>query len=149
MHVSRCQIVQWPVGAVVATAGGAGETIALRWDVAVDNHRIDHYLVTWDGGTRQVESTAITLEGLTVANTYGIRVVAVDASGNETATTLTADVATIDVEAPTWPAGSTLDLVWSDEDALLLMTWPAAQDNVGVSRYTITRNTDAPESAAI
>ena len=53
------------------------------------------------------------------------------------------DVVTTDDEAPTWPAGAAPTLTWAEDGARRSMAW--AIDNVGVTGYTISRNTGAEE----
>jgi chitodextrinase len=111
-------------------------TIDLAWDVATDNVGVTGYRVVGPSGAVSVAGTSTVVTGLSVGTSYGFRVSALDASGNESALSAVLDVATWppDTQDPTTPqnlrstaqTGSTVALAWN-----------AASDNRGVTGYRV------------
>ena len=135
---------EWPNGAALRVTHSTGVQVSLEWSDASDNDRVSRYRLRWGGASRDVESTRVTIGGLSAATQYRFEVVAIDAAQNESVAPLHVDVVTTDDEAPTWPAGAALTLTWA-EDGALEVRWPEAIDNVGVTGYTISRNTGAEQ----
>lgn len=133
----------WPSGAGVDVA--AGDTYAdLSWDAATDNFAVTQYKVWLDGSPVTTSTTtSVRLTGLAADTTYSVAVQAGDLMNNwssvGSATTFETDPLTVDLEAPTWAGGTTLDAeIISDQ--WVWLEWEAASDNIGVTGYRIIQD---------
>ncbi len=115
-------------------------SIALNWTAATDNVAVAGYEISRDGVVLTTVTTpTYTDTGLTAVTAYDYTVVALDAAGNRS-TAATVSVTTDpapDTEAPTPPTnllGSALD------DTSIALNWTAANDNVAVATYEISRD---------
>jgi hypothetical protein len=137
-----------PTAPTNLTATGGVGRVDLSWTAATDNigvARYDIYRSTTSGfvagptnQVAQVAGTATTYRDAGLApGTYYYVVKAEDASANlSPPSTQAAATATADTSPPTAPA----NLVASATSGQVALTWTAATDNVGVTRYTVVRD---------
>lgn len=121
------------------TASNIQETTAsLGWTASTDNVGVTGYNV-YIGGTNigSVTGTSANLTGLTANTSYSAYVTAVDAAGNESGASNTANFTTqsgADTEAPTAPSSlSASNTTQTTTD----LSWNASSDNVGVTSYSV------------
>jgi chitodextrinase len=117
-------------------------TVNLQWQAATDDVGVDHYQVSRDGTVVDDDVTGTTFAdaGLQPSTSYSYAVRAVDAARNAGSpaaiTVVTADPP--DTTAPTTPTGLvTTENLYNR----VSLTWAAATDNVGVTRYQVLRGT--------
>jgi fibronectin type 3 domain-containing protein len=130
------------------TATGAIGRATLSWGAASDNVGVTRYNVhrgttpgfTPSAANRIAQPTGTSYVDVTAAGTYYYRVTAEDAAGNVgSASNEASAVVTADTAAPTAPTG--LTAVGGAQQVAL--SWTAATDNVGVTRYNVHRGTTA------
>jgi fibronectin type 3 domain-containing protein len=130
------------------TAAGAIGRATLSWGTASDNVGVIRYNVhrgtssgfTPSAANRIAQPTATTYVDVAPPGTYYYRVTAEDAAGNVGAPSNQASaVVTADTAAPTAPTG--LTAVGGAQQVAL--SWTAATDNVGVTRYNVHRGSAA------
>jgi chitodextrinase len=115
-------------------------SVTVTWAASTDNVGVTGYRVSRGGVLLDtVTNTSFTDPGLTPATSYSYSVVAVDAASNAS-TASTGNVTTLsasDTQPPSAPGA----LVFSNVSASsVTVTWTAAQDNVGVTGYKVSRN---------
>jgi chitodextrinase len=125
-----------PTG-VQASVSGVNQ-IDLTWQPATDDVILIGYKVYRDGNhIGSSSATTYSDTGVAQGVTYGYRVSAVDAAGNESEKSPDVMVNTGDTSAPTVPANLQAAVVSSSE---VRLTWTASTDDVGVSGYRIYRD---------
>ena len=115
-------------------------SLALSWGAARDNVGVTAYQIFRNGvllGTSNVTTFLDT--GLNPATAYGYTVLALDAAGNQSAKSTTLNVSTkpADSSAPTAPGAPQASNISSSG---MRLSWPAANDNYGVTQYLLYRN---------
>jgi len=125
-------------GSLTATTG-TGKNV-LTWTAAADNIGVSAYDVYRDatylatvrpGATSYTDSTATTGTG------YTYRVAARDLAGNAASASAGVNGGNSDLTPPSAPTGLTAN---ATGPATVSLSWGAAADNVGVTRYTIERD---------
>lgn len=132
----------WP-GATTTDFTVTETSITLTWSAAIDNVAVTDYRLYRDGamvGSTSAATRSFTFSGLTPWTMYGVRVQAIDASGNESTTGPLLSIRTTDSTKPVWtvPASLTVSNV---KPTTLTLDWSAATDNVGIHEYRIFRGT--------
>jgi hypothetical protein len=129
-----------PTG-LIASLIGDGTSVHLTWAPSTDNVQVGEYNVYRNG--QKVWTTAGTSfddTGLPQATTFSYRVVAVDTSGNPSASSATKQITTRDLTPP----GPVIALHASpnQKTGIVTLTWGAATDNVpdGIAGYQVSRN---------
>jgi chitodextrinase len=129
--------------ALVATASSATQ-VALSWTASSDNVAVTGYRIQRNGiqiGTST--TTAFTDTTASPSTSYSYAVVAVDAAGNASGASNTANVTTPagpplpDATPPSTPTNVRASAVSSTE---IDLSWNAATDNVAVTGYNVFRN---------
>ncbi len=132
--------------------GVAGQTdVTMTWDASNDDVGVTGYQVSKDGSTtwvavddpanrRETDNT-----GNTAGSTHTYRVRAMDASGkfSNPSNTLTVTFAPVtgDTQNPSVPGS--LRLVGSPTSSSVTMTWNASTDDVGVTKYEVSKDGSA------
>ncbi len=114
--------------------------LTLSWSAATDNVGVTKYEVSRNGTlVASPTTTSSSQTGLSCGTTYAFVVLAVDAAGNRsTPAQLSASTtACADTTAPTAPTNLTATSVTTTG---LTLSWSAATDNVGVTKYEVSRN---------
>ncbi|NRA39588.1 MAG: DUF5060 domain-containing protein, partial [Planctomycetes bacterium] len=116
--------------------------IDLTWNVSTDNIAVTGYNIYRDGLLlTSVSNTNYSDAGLTASTIYSYEVSAVDAAGNESALSTSAQGTTqtpaADTEAPTQPQSL---LATALSDSQINLSWNAATDNIAVTAYAIYRD---------
>ena len=129
-------------------ASAAGSTVNLSWTAATDNVGVSRYNLhrgstagfTPTAGNRiaQPTGTSYSDTGL-AAGTYFYKLTAEDAAGNISALSNTANATVADTTPPSTPTG----LSANGGAGQANLSWTAATDNVGVSRYNLHRSTSS------
>ncbi len=143
--VADTQLPTVPGG--LAGTGTSSSSIALTWSASTDNVGVTRYDI-YRGTTLAGSSanTSFTNTGLSASTSYSYRVRACDAAGNCSAQSTAVNVSTTasgggggggDTLLPTVPAGLSGTATSGTSIAL---TWNAASDNVGVTRYDVYRD---------
>ena len=140
-----------PTAPGTLTASGSNGQAALSWGAATDNIGVTRYNVhrsTSAGFTpsasnriAQPTSTSHTDTGL-VAGTYYYKVTAEDAAGNIGAASNEASV-TVTAPPDSTPPSAPGTLTASGSNGQAALSWGAATDNIGVTRYNVHRSTSA------
>ena len=134
-----------PTAPGTLTATAAGSTINLSWGAATDNVGVSRYNLhrgTTSGFTPSTANRIAQPTGLSHADTglapgtYFYKLTAEDAAGNIGPLSNTATATVADTTPPSTP---TLAATGGAGQATL--TWTAATDNVGVTRYNLHRST--------
>ena len=129
-------------------AAVAGSNVNLSWGAATDNVGVSRYNLhrgTTSGFTPAAGNRIAQPTGLSYADnglapgSYFYKLTAEDAAGNIGAVSNTATAAVLDSSPPTTPA----NLAATGGAGQASLTWAAATDNVGVSRYNLHRGTSA------
>lgn len=129
-------------------------SVDLAWDPATDDVGVTSYEVYQSGQfIKSVTGTSTTVTGLNPNGAYRFYVNAKDAAGNISQASNNAEVRTppaqADTEKPTAPSGLRVTGVTANSVSL---TWNAATDNIGVTRYEVhaggTKVGDATGTAA-
>ena len=112
--------------------------INLTWTASSDNLGVTGYRVYRNGSlVASPAGTSYNDTGLSEATSYSYRVLAYDATGNESAQCGAVAVSTADATAPSVP--SNLQGTAASVSQINL-TWTASTDNVGVTGYKVYRN---------
>lgn len=120
-------------------------TINLGWSASTDNVGVTGYTVSYGSQSRNVTGTTALITGLTPDTSYVFTVKALDAKGNQSASSSPLTVKTEpvsigdDLTAPTAPTN--LQVIGKTATSISL-NWSASTDNVGVAGYTITFGTN-------
>lgn len=147
----------WPAGAALESATIEDDSVELRWPRAQDDGAIESYAILRDGEqVAEVSGTVFSFRlgdlGPNTEYRFGVR--AEDESGNESPP-IELSVRTADRAVPTWPAGAVVTITEGPghpevppcnkpevaanllEMVKLTFSWPAAQDDTGVTAYRI------------
>ncbi len=121
------------------SASSVAETsFTLSWTSSTDNVAVSGYDVYLNGVmVTSVTGASANIAGLSASTTYSAAVRARDAAGNSSGLSSSLSVTTIDIHAPSVPAG--LSATGITETGFTL-TWGASTDNVGVSGYDVYNN---------
>ncbi len=125
------------------TANAASATqVNLAWQASTDNVGVTGYTIYRNGAVlKTVSGTTLTYSDATVSpsTTYSYTVDAFDAAGNHSVQSSPANVTTpgSDTQAPSVPTGLTATAASFTK---VNLAWQASTDNVGVTGYTIYRN---------
>jgi alpha-tubulin suppressor-like RCC1 family protein/chitodextrinase len=112
--------------------------INLSWIASSDNVGVTGYVVYRDGiQIGMLAETSFIDAGLTSAITYTYAVAACDAAGNCSAPSASLSATTLDITAPTVPAGLTASAAKANQ---INLSWTASSDNVAVTGYMVNRN---------
>ncbi|MBX3248925.1 MAG: fibronectin type III domain-containing protein [Myxococcales bacterium] len=134
----------WPADAELA-ASALSDEVTLSWPAASDDKGVTGYRVLRDDveiATVGGDARQHVVANLSDATEYAFSVQPIDEAGNR-GEMLHARATTTDGTAPTWPAGArlTAEAVLSDGEAptvvRTILTWPAADDAVGVTGYRL------------
>jgi len=130
--------------ALTAVAASGQNRIDLSWGPSDDNVGVTGYRIYRDGGNTPIDTvggTTTTYSDTTVApvTQYTYTVTAVDATGNESASSNSAAATSSDTVAPAAP---TIVTATVNSDSQITVEWSGASDNVGVTGYRIYRNGD-------
>ncbi len=129
------------VPAGLAGNGVSSSRIDLSWNASTDNIGVTSYAVRRNGTVvGNPTSTSFSDTGLTPGTTYSYTVTASDAAGNTSAQSATVQASTLaatDTMAPTVPDNVTASAV---SESQIDLAWSAASDNVGVTGYTVRRD---------
>lgn len=141
-----------PAG-LLATASGQ-TVINLTWNVSTDNVAVTGYRVFRDGVATPlttVTGTAFSDNTLAPGSTHSYTVAAIDAAGNQSASSNTATATTAtpppaDTTAPSVPTGL---FATGSSPSRIDVFWNASTDNVGVTGYKVYRDGAAVEIATV
>lgn len=141
----------WPQGSALQATNIKSSGLGLSWPAAQDNIGVTAYRI-FEGTAAEpiatvngaVYSYAVT--GLTPETNYTFRVEAGDDAGNWSTSGPAKSVKTLtdkveDTTAPAWAQGSALQATDITSSGLSL-SWPAAQDNIGVTAYRIYKGAE-------
>lgn len=143
-----------PTG-LTATAASAS-SINLSWTASTDNIAVSGYRVERCQGANCTTFAQIATPttpsysntGLTPSTSYSYRVRATDAAGNLSGYSATATAVTpADTSAPSAPTNLAVHQT-SSGPSVLVFTWTASTDNVGVTGYRLERGTPYTQIAA-
>lgn len=127
-----------PIG-LTATAK-ATNSISVSWSAASDNRGVAGYRIYRNGAeVAKTTQTAHTSSGLAAGTAYSFTVAAYDTAGNTSAQSPALTVKTsvsADTAAPSAPSGLVATVASPTQ---VNVSWKAATDNVGVSKYLIQR----------
>lgn len=144
----------WPDGAELEVKDVTATSATLDWPPALDNDAVGGYRI-FEGAEEITEVNAGAayheLDGLTEAQELTFAIEPFDAAGN-TGERLELTFSTADATAPTWPDGAELAIVKTPVETKpaaqaeeqpseydLVLTWPEATDNVGVTVYRVKK----------
>ncbi len=141
LSTAACADTTPPLAPASVNMGSRTQTsISVTWPAATDNIGVVGYGV-YRAGTKlaEVAERAYTFAGLTCGANYTLGVDAYDAAGNRSAVTtvIIATTACADTTAPTAPTNLSAGSVTTTG---LTLSWSAASDNVGVTKYEVSRN---------
>lgn len=129
----------WPLDAQLL-AHDVGETsLRLEWPMAVDDAAVTAYRVFQDGivlATLDAQKRGHAVGNLVTGQSYEFRIEASDAQDQWSTDGPRLHITMRDLSPPTWPLGSRLETVERGTHRLVL-GWTPAEDNVGVSRYSL------------
>jgi len=112
--------------------------INLTWTASTDNLGVTGYRVYRNGIlVGSPAGTSYSDTGLSEATSYSYRVLAYDATGNESAQCGAVAVSTLDATAPSVPSNLQGTAASTSQ---INLTWTASTDNVGVTGYKVFRN---------
>jgi chitodextrinase len=127
----------------LTTTAASSTQVNLAWQASTDNVGVTGYTIYRNGAVlKTVSGTTLTYSDVTVSpsTTYSYTVDAFDMAGNHSAQSAPASVTTpgsADTQAPSVPTGLTATAASSTQ---VNLAWQASTDNVGVTGYTIYRN---------
>ncbi len=128
-----------PSGIVYSNLSATSVTI--NWSVSTDNIGVAGYDLYQDNvkiNTGLITTTSYNVTGLAEATIYSFYIKAFDSAGNASANSVTVNISTSDITAPTAPANLVSSAVTTNS---ITVTWlVASADNVGVTGYNIYRN---------
>ena len=142
LSTAACADTTRPVAPASVTMASRTQTsISVTWPAATDNLGVVGYGV-YRAGTKvaEIAERAYTFAGLTCGMNYTLGVDAYDAAGLRSlavTTVLIATTACADTTAPTAPTSLAATSVTTTG---LTLSWSAATDNVGVTKYEVSRN---------
>lgn len=112
-----------------------GTTVTLTWTASSDNVGVARYDV-FNGSTKIASPTtnSYTVTGLTSGTGYTFKVQAFDAAGNGSTQVSVGATTLADTTAPSAPTNLTIS---NQTNVSLTLSWTAATDNIGVTRYDI------------
>jgi hypothetical protein len=133
---------RWPADAAIEVSDVGATTAVVTWPPVKNAKEIDGYVIyVGDRAPEKVLRTTLlfALEGLLAGAETEIRIEVVrDGSGRGS---LSTTVRTLDGTPPTWTLGQVLGVKaqQGEEDGLrtLALSWPEANDNVGVTGYRV------------
>jgi len=114
--------------------------VEISWMAATDNVAVTGYRIFVNGTlVRSVAGnvTSTTIFGLSINTSHAIQVSASDAKSNVSTLSSPLNVTLADKVAPSVPSNLTATLIRRNG---FLLSWNAATDNVGVTRYNVYRN---------
>ncbi len=113
-------------------------SLVLNWTASTDNVAVTSYEI-FQGAESIGTSTTTTFNvtSLTSGLNYTFTVIAFDAAGNKSASSIAHSVRTVDNVAPTAPQNVVAANI---SGSGFRITWTASTDNVGVSSYNVYRN---------
>ncbi|NJM15897.1 MAG: fibronectin type III domain-containing protein [Bacteroidales bacterium] len=116
-------------------------SISLSWNAAADNVGVAKYII-YRNDVKVDSTSSITYQNTSLdpETSYAYYVTAKDLAGNESAASNVVNVSTLtlpDIEAPTAPSGLNATNITYNSIAL---SWTAASDNIGVTKYLVYRN---------
>lgn len=119
----------------------APNSVALTWTASTDNVGVVGYRIVRNGALlTQVGATTSFQDNQVLPNTqYTYTLTALDAAGNQSASSASATVTTpnaSDSQAPTTPSGLTATTISSQQ---INLSWSASTDNIGVAGYDVYR----------
>lgn len=158
LAVAGCKDTQgpaWPGNAALTASGIGGRYLSISWPAATDNRQVDSYRVLGERQTAAKKElpgrsrvtgkvgageTSFVVKELTDAAEYLFRVTAVDRAGN-VSLPLKVSATTRDVTEPWWKDGAAMTFTRTDADGKTTLTfsWPAASDNLAVTRYRLNK----------
>ncbi|CAH8711942.1 lytic polysaccharide monooxygenase [Paenibacillus thiaminolyticus] len=129
----------------LAVSNVTSTSAILTWDASTDNAGVTGYKI-YRGSTLAASTNGstltYTLAGLTPSTSYSYSVRAVDAAGNQSASSNVVTFTTLppqpDTEPPAAPSSLTASAITSSS---VTLTWNASTDNVGVAGYRIYNGT--------
>lgn len=129
----------------LAVSNVTSTSALLRWDASTDNVGVTGYKI-YRGSTLAASTNGstltYTLAGLTPSTSYSYSVRAVDAAGNQSASSNVVTFTTLppqpDKEPPAAPSSLTASAITSSS---VTLTWNASMDNIGVAGYRIYNGT--------
>jgi hypothetical protein len=147
----------WPEGAELEVKDVTATTATLDWPPALDDDAVAGYRIfKQDEKIAEVGAGAAfhELDGLTEAQELTFGIEPFDAAGN-TGERLDLAFRTADETAPTWPASAELKIEKTTVEPAgepaegagqpteyeLVLTWPEADDNLGVTTYRVKKGT--------
>ena len=142
LSTAACADTTRPLAPASVTMASRTQTsISVTWPAATDNVGVVGYGV-YKAGTKvtDVAERAYTFAGLTCGTNYTLGVDAYDAAGLRSLAVTTVIIATTacaDTTAPTAPTNLSATSVTTTG---LTLSWSAATDNVGVTKYEVSRN---------
>jgi chitodextrinase len=117
-------------------------SVTLSWTNSTDNVGVKRYEVYQDPSTTAIASptvTTYTVNGLTPGSPYTFKVKAFDNANNGSAQASLAVTTQADQIAPTAPTN--LNATPGSDNVSMALTWTAATDNIGVTRYDVYQGT--------
>ena len=131
-----------PTAPTNLTATATGNRADLSWTASTDNVGVNAYEVEYCAGpgctlfAKIATPTGTTFSDLNLnPGPYSFRVRAVDAAGNTSPYSNTANATILDTQAPTAPGGLTA----TASGTQITLGWTASTDNVGVTSYQVER----------
>lgn len=148
----------WPEATELELGEVTASRIVVTWPAA---DGAEAYVVRIDGEPAArlgADARSYAADGLADVSEHAIEVEAVDGAGR-TSSVLRATATTLDATAPAWDEDATLTLSAAESDGAsnvrdVELTWPAATDNVAVTRYRVlsggeeAATVDAPARSA-
>lgn len=115
-----------------------GTSVTLSWAASTDNVGVTSYSI-YRGSTKvgSTTSTTFTNTGLSQLTSYSYTIVALDATGNASASSSPLLVKTLDATKPSTPSSLK---VTATANTTVSLSWKASTDNVKVVGYYIYRN---------
>ncbi|NRQ39779.1 chitinase [Nonomuraea sp. NN258] len=135
----------------VAVGAATNSSLSVSWSPSTDNVGVTRYEVSRDGAAPvTVTGTTYVATGLTPSTTYKFKVRACDAANNCSAYSAESSGTTEPGDRDTIPPTVPGDLAVSGPtSSSLKLTWAPSTDNVGVTRYEISRDGGTPARSAV
>ncbi len=133
-----------PSTPAIQLAGADSSTqVAIGWSAATDNVAVTGYTLYRDNSPITTTSNmSYTDSNLSPSTTYSYFVVAHDAANNNSALSTAASVTTPASPDTTPPSTPTIESGIADSSSQTTISWSAATDNVGVTEYTLYRDSN-------